>query len=248
MLLEYAMTAFAAFLGSLISGLGGFGGSFIIVIVMTPVVGAKAVIPLIAVYAICANLSRVFICRQTVAWKEAVQFTLASLPGIYLGARFLKEIPDAAFLGFMGAVLILILPTRRYMKRRSFEPGIRTIVFLGLAFGFMSGTAAGSGMLVIAFFNSIGLSGPLLLGTDAVIGLANALTRSGTFYGMGLLTYDLILLGLFMGAITLPGTWVASRLVRRMGARVHDKLIEALIAVSGLIFIAQAVSEVVGEG
>lgn len=236
------MIAFAAFAGSLVSGLGGFGGSFIIVIVMTPVVGAKAVIPLIAVYAICANVSRVFIYRETIAWRPAIQFTLASLPGIFLGARFLKEIPEAAFLGFMGAVLILILPARRYLKRRAFEPGLKTVLGLGLIFGFMSGTAAGSGMLVIAFFNSIGLSGPLLLGTDAVIGLVNALTRSSTFYAMGLLDQRLILLGLFMGLITFPGSWVASLLVRWMGARVHDRLIEALIAVSGCIFIARAMT------
>ena len=242
MIFEYAMTALAAFLGSLISGLGGFGGSFIIVIVMTPVVGAKAVIPLIAVYAICANLSRVFIYRRTVAWKAAIQFTLSSLPGIFLGARFLKEIPETAFLGFMGTVLILVLPARRYLRKKAFEPGLKTILGLGFLFGFMSGTAAGSGMLVIAFFNSIGLSGPLLLGTDAVIGLVNAVTRSGTFYGMGLLDDDLILLGLFMGVVTFPGTWVASRLVNWMGTRVHDHLIEALIAVSGLIFLVKAVT------
>ncbi len=242
MVFEIIMIAVAAFAGALVSGLGGFGGSFIIVIVMTPVVGAKAVIPLIGVYAICANLSRVAIYYRTVAWKPAIQFTLASLPGIYLGARFLKAIPEVAFLAFMGAVLILILPARRYLKAKSFEPGLNTIVGLGLLFGFMSGTAAGSGMLVIAFFNSIGLSGPLLLGTDAVIGLVNATTRSGTFYSMGLLDRDLILLGLFMGLITFPGTWVASRLVKLMGNRIHDRLIEVFIAGSGLIFILKALT------
>ncbi|MEM8947909.1 MAG: TSUP family transporter [Pseudomonadota bacterium] len=159
MLFDYAMIALAAFAGSLVSGLGGFGGGFIIVIVLTPVVGAKAVVPLIAVYAICGNISRAFIYRKTVAWMPAVHFTLASLPGIYLGARFLKEIPESVFLGFMGSILILILPARHYIKKTSFEPGLKTITGLGLLFGFMSGAAAGSGMLVIAFLNSIGLSG-----------------------------------------------------------------------------------------
>ncbi|MXY33990.1 MAG: sulfite exporter TauE/SafE family protein [Boseongicola sp. SB0664_bin_43] len=242
MFTEFVMIALAAFVGSLVSGLGGFGGSFVVIIVLTPVLGAKATIPLIAVYAICANLSRAFIYRRTVAWKPAIQFTLASLPGTYAGARFLKEIPETAFLGFLGAVLILVLPARRHLKKTSFEPGLKSFLVLGLLFGFMSGTAAGSGMLVIAFFNSIGLSGPLLLGTDAVIGLANALTRSGTFYGMGLLDQRLGLLGLFMGAMTIPGTRIASRLVHRMGNRTHDKLIEALIAVSGLVFIARALT------
>lgn len=241
MFLDYAMIAVASFLGALVSGLGGFGGSFIIVIVLTPVVGAKAVIPLIAVYAICANLSRVWVYRRTIAWKPVIQFTLASVPGIYAGATFLKGVPDQAFLAFMGAVLILVLPARRYLKRHAFEPGVKTILGLGLMFGFMSGAAAGSGMLVIAFFNSIGLNGPLLLGTDAAIGLANALMRSGTFYSLGLLRQDLVLLGLFMGVMTLPGTYFASRMVQRMGARLHNQMIECLIAVAGMVFVTKAV-------
>jgi uncharacterized membrane protein YfcA len=242
MLFEYTMIAIAAFAASLVSGLGGFGGSFILVIALTPVVGAKSVIPLIAVYAICANISRVYIYRQSIAWMPAIQFTLASLPGIFLGARFLKDVPETVFLGFMGGVLILILPIRRYLQKTVFEPGLRTYLGLGFSFGFMSGAAAGSGMLVIAFFNSIGLSGPFLLGTDAVIGLINAATRSATFYSFGLLDSRLIFLGLFMGGITFPGSWIASKLVHRMGTRIHNHLIEALIAGSGTVFLIRALT------
>ncbi|MCY4260687.1 MAG: sulfite exporter TauE/SafE family protein [Rhodobacteraceae bacterium] len=238
---EAVVVALAAFAGSLVSGLGGFGGSFIIVIVLTPFVGAKSVIPLIAVYAICANISRVAVYRRSIVWKPAVQFTMASLPGVVLGTRFLKEIPDVIFLGFMGATLILILPTRRYLKSRTFRPGLKTLAGLGLFFGFISGTAAGSGMFVIAFFNCIGLSGPRLLGTDAVIGLVNAITRSGAFLGLGLLDTHLVLLGMFMGIMTVPGTWVASQLVARMGTRIHDRLIEILIAAAGFFFISHAI-------
>lgn len=239
MFVEYAMIALAAFLGSLVSGMGGFGGSFIIV--LTPVVGAKPVIPLIAVYAICANFSRVLVYYHTIAWKPALQFTLSSLPGVFLGARFLKTIPEPIFLGFMGCTLILVLPVRRYLKRVAFKPGAKTLLTLGLTFGFMSGTAAVSGMLVIAFFNSIGLSGPFLLGTDALIGLVSSVTRSGAFYSLGLLDRDLILLGAFMGLVTFPGTWLASRFVERVSTRVHNHLIEVLICVAGVVFITKAV-------
>ena len=44
----------------------------------------------------------------------------------------------------MGAALILAAPARRYLKKRSFEPGLKTMISLGLLFGFISGTAAGS--------------------------------------------------------------------------------------------------------
>ena len=84
---QIVLVAFAAFGAALVSGLGGFGGAFILVIALTPVVGAKTVIPLIAVYAICNNLSRVYIYRKSIAWKLGIQFTLASLPGFIWAPR-----------------------------------------------------------------------------------------------------------------------------------------------------------------
>ena len=134
---------------------------------------------------------------------------MASFPGILAGARFLKEMPEPVFLGFMDAILNLVLPKTRYLKRMACEPGLETILILDVLFGFISGSAAGYGMPVLAFYNIIGLSGPLLLRTDAVIGLTNALIRSGTVKSFGLLTRDLVLLGIFMGLITIPGTWLA---------------------------------------
>lgn len=148
----------------------------------------------------------------------------------------------------MGAILILVLPTRRYLKRTTIEPGIKTPLMLVLLFGFMKGTAAGSGMSVIAFFNSTDLSGPLLLGTDAIIGLFNELIRFGAFYTLGLLDRDLILFGLFMTQFTFPRTCLASRIVDRMGNRLHNDLLAALIAIAGILFVARGVTGVPKRG
>ena len=40
----------------------------------------------------------------------------------------------------------------------------------------------------------------------------------------------MILSGLLIGALTVPGNWVASKIVKRMGDNIHAKLIEVLIA------------------
>ena len=99
---QIVLIAVAAFFAALISGLGGFGGGFIVVIALTPVVGARAVIPLIAVYAIFNNLSRMYIYRKPIAWKLAIQFPLASLPGVYVGAKILAWIPERTLLGVLA--------------------------------------------------------------------------------------------------------------------------------------------------
>jgi len=231
----------AAFASAVVSGLGGFGGAFIIIIALTPIVGPKAVIPLIAVFAVCNNLSRIVIYRKTIEWRLAVHFTLASLPGVYAGARILAWIPERALFGLLGCALLAAIPLRRYLRRRRFRPGPVTITAMGLIFGLVSGTAAGSGMFVIAGLSSVGLQGALLLGTDAAIGIVNAVSRVAAYASLGLLNRELLIGGFLMGVMTLPGAWVASRIVAAMGDRLHSWFIEILIAGGGLWLLYQAV-------
>ena len=230
---DYLLLALAAFASSLVSGLGGFGGAFILVIVLTPIVGAKSVVPLISIFAVFNNFSRFYIYRETIRWRLAIQFTLASLPGVYVGANFLAVIPERAFLIFLGSILLSAIPVRRYLKKKSFRPGAKTIVGLGLGFGLVSGAAAGAGMLVVASLSAVGLQGPLLLGTDAVIGIVNAVSRAGLYWHLELLNLELALIGALLGAFTLPGSWASSLIVNRMGLSLHTALIECLILGGG---------------
>jgi len=64
--------------------------------------------------------------------------------------------------------------------------------------------------------------------------------RASVYSALGLLTPQMILSGLMMGALTVPGNWVASKIVSRMGDNIHAKLIEALIAIGGIWFLGKA--------
>ena len=240
MSLELLIVPVAAFVAAVVSGLGGFGGAFILVIVLTPIVGVKAVIPLLSVFATCNNLSRVFIYRKSIVWKTAAQFTGASIPGVYFGAKILDWLPERALLSLLGLTLLGAIPLGRYLKNREFKSGVKTIVAFGAVFGLVSGAAAGTGMFVIAGLNSAGLRGAVLLGTDAIIGFVNGTMRAGVYSALGLLTPQMILSGLLMGALTVPGNWVASKIVKRMGDNLHAKLIEVLIALGGVWFLGKA--------
>jgi len=230
----------AAFIASIVSGLGGFGGGFIVIIFLSPVVGPKGVIPLIAVFAVCGNLSRIIVYRKSINWPVVVQFTLSSLPGVAIGANIYHLINEAALGALLGVALVLAIPTRRYLKKRNFQFGLRTIVIFGFVFGIVSGTAAGSGMFIVAALSSMGLSGPLLLGTDAAIGFVNAIARTSAYWSLDALTPDLVLAGLLMGIVTLPGTWIASRLVHQMGTQLHDRYIELLVTAGGIFLLYQS--------
>ena len=113
MSLELLIVPVAAFVAAVVSGLGGFGGALILVIVLTPIVGVKAVIPLLSVFATCNNLSRVFIYRKSIVWKTAAQFTVASIPGVYFGAKILDWLPERALLSLLALTLLGAIPLGR---------------------------------------------------------------------------------------------------------------------------------------
>ncbi len=240
MTVEYLLVPLVAFVAAIISGLGGFGGGFIVIIALAPVVGAKSVVPLISVYATCANISRIVVYRKTIDFRIATTFILSSTPTVYLGATFLAAVPERVFMIFMGTILIITVPMRRYLSKRAFRPGLKTVIGFGLVFGFVSGAAAGSGLLAVAAQINMGLQGTMLLGTDAVIGMVNALSRVGSYWALGLLDRDLAVLGVLMGLCSFPGTWVASIIVSRMGVRLHTYLMEILIVSGGVWFLYQA--------
>lgn len=239
---DLALIVGAAFASAFVSGVAGFGGSFLLAIVLTPIVGPKAVVPLIAVYALCANIGRLYFYRRAIRWRLVAQFILASLPGLAVGAAFLKWVPETVLLAIFGLVLLAAIPLRRLLKRLDFKPTWQTIAVIGFVFGAISGTAVGSGMFVIAALNTFGLHGVYLMGTDAAIGIINALSRVVTFWVLGLLDLPMIVAGLLMGLVTLPASWLASLLVARLGQSRHSLVIEVVILLAGLGFVASALS------
>lgn len=237
---DYALIALATFFASLVSGLGGFGGGFIIAVVMTPIVGAKSLVPLMSVFALFSNFSRVLAYRHTIAWSNTAVFLVASTPGVFLGTHFFSWAPERLLLALLGVVLIGCVPLRWILKRRRLNLSGYAVVAVAVLFGFMSGTAVGSGTLAIAALMGTGLQGGNLLGTDATIGLVNSITRVISFRRLGLLSDDIVLAGTLMGIMTLPGTFIAKTIVDRIGLERHTRLIELVVVSGGVIFIGRA--------
>ncbi len=73
----------------------------------------------------------------------------------------------------------------------------------------------------------------------AAIGIVNAVSRVVAYSSLGLLTQEHFISGLLMGLMTMPGAWVASRIVVALGDNLHSKLIELLIAGGGIWLLIQ---------
>ena len=239
-LMDYVFLAGVAFLSSLISGLGGVGGAFILAAVVAPIIGVKAVLPLITVFSLFTNISRIGFYFRTIDSRKAAIGFVAAAPGVMIGTTIYQALNHTAVAMVLGVDVVVAVPLRRWLKGRNYTVGDRGLAVGSFAFGCLGGTTLGSGMIIVSLLLASGLMGPALLGTDAVIGMLTGLVRMAMFGAYELLPLDLLVAGLLTGLVTVPGTWVASCIVKRTDVRIHTIGMEIVIVVGGLSFLWRA--------
>jgi len=223
-----------SFGSAIIGGMGGFGTGIILTATLTPILGIKAVVPLLALAGIIINLGRFWFYRRDFdarAVRLVLPPALLCLVGGTLVYRHLDPAPLAIVIGL---VVLAAIPARRWVQARHLHLGARGLTVGGGLFGFLNGIASGMGVVLISLLLGAGLSGTAVLATDALVTIAIDVTRSLIFGKLDLLDMSGVILGGVIGLASLPGSWVASLLVKRMGHKMHIAIIEALIAIGGV--------------
>lgn len=225
------------FVAAAVSGMSGFGAGLIIALFITPIIGAKAVVPAISVVMLINNASRIWFFRSALDWRMIRLIGAPAVVAAALGSIVYVQLDSRGAQLLLGSVLVLSIPLRRYLAGREWVPGTGVLLGFGGVFGFLSSLMVGAGALVVPFLLGGGLAGAALLATDAAIAVAVNLVKIVMFGKLDALTGELFLLSLVMGMCTIPGTWLASWIVRRTQLRLHTALIEVLVVCGGLAIV-----------
>jgi uncharacterized membrane protein YfcA len=100
-------------------------------------------------------------------------------------------------------------------------------------FGFASGVATGTGVILVSLLLGTGMSGTAVLATDALVSIVLDLCKAALFHRFDLLDAQAFFTGIVIGVASIPGSAIAAWLVTRLGARLHVLFIESLILVGG---------------
>lgn len=235
--LTVLMAVGVCFAAAALGGMSGVGSGLIITLFITPIIGPKAVVPVISVLMLINNASRAWFYREYMQPKRIALIAGTAVPASALGALLYVRMESELIQGLLGAILIASVPLRRWMTGRKVEPGKTTVVAVSGAFGFLSSIIVGAGMLVIPILMGFGLTGPALLATDAAIAVIVNVAKVILFGSLDALTPSLFIVAFVMGLCTVPGTWVAAWIVKRTDIRIHTLAVEALIVIGGASFI-----------
>jgi uncharacterized membrane protein YfcA len=238
-LLQYALVALTAFAAATIGGITGYGGGLLLPLVLVPIVGAQAVVPIIGISALFTNSSRVLAFRSDVDRRLALLIILCALPTCILGAYGFTLLtgPGAALL--IGTMLVLLVPARRiltHLKIRLRRPGV---ALASGGYGVLVGGTTGAGIVLLSILMMAGLSGRAVIATDALVSIALGLVKTASFHAFGALSLESWIMALVIGVAGTPGAFLAKRLTDNLSVRVHNAILEAAIMVGGLILIMQ---------
>jgi uncharacterized protein len=223
-----------------LSGIVGTGSSIMLMPVLVYQYGPKQAVPIMAVAAVLANVSRILAWWREVDWRACAAYSIPGIPAAALGARTLLALPSRAVDISIGLFLIAMVPVRHWLARHHLELSLWHLAIGGAVIGYMTGIVVSTGPLSVPLFLFYGLTKGAFLATEAASSLGLYFSKSVTFERFGALTPDIALQGLIAGSSLMFGAFIARRFVLRLEPNVFRLVMDGIMLVAGISMLWNA--------
>src|ERR1700675_5110072 len=236
-LLQLLLVAVVALFASVVGGLAGYGTGALMPLVLVPLVGAEPVVPIIAISSIFTNLSRFAAYLRYADRRRALIVVLAAALTTALGAYGYTRLTNAGASLVIGTMLIASVPLRRLARRRNVRIGDTGLGVGAVGYGALVGGTSGSGVILLSLLMAAGLEGAAVIATDAVISMATGVIKISVFGLAGAVTAQVLAFAVLIGAIALPGAFLARAFVERMPVHVHAAILDVAVIAGGTVMM-----------
>ena len=243
--LQLLLVAGVALLAAVIGGLAGYGTGALMPLVLVPLIGAEPVVPIIAISAIFTNLSRSVAFFHYADRRRAAIVMAAAAFTTALGAYGYTRLTNAGAALVIGTMLILSVPLRRLLRRRAVRIGDTTLAAGAIGYGVVVGGTSGAGVILLSLLMAAGLDGAAVIATDAVISVATSLIKISVFGLAGVVTAQVVAFALLIGAISLPGAFLARAFVERMPVHIHTAILDVAVITGGVVMMTAALRQLI---
>ena len=239
-LMDYVVILATGLVAGTIGGIIGFGSSIMLMPVLMIVFGPLQAVPIMAIAAILANLSRVIVWWRDVNWRACAAYCASAVPFAALGSATLLVLPPRVVEAALGVFFLAMIPVGRWMAARQLRVGLGQLALIGVPAGYLTGVVVSTGPLTAPIFLATGMVKGAFLSTEAAASLAVYLAKAVVFRSFGALPWDIALKGLIVGSTLMAGTFIAKRFVLKMDAARFRLLMDGLMLLSGLSLLFAA--------
>jgi len=231
--LNFLFVLAVGLLAGTISGIIGTGSSIMLMPVLVYAYGPKQAVPIMAVAALLANLSRIIAWWREVDWRACAAYSVTGIPAAALGARTLLALPSRAVDISIGVFLIAMVPLRHWLARHEVKLSLWHLALGGAVIGYLTGVVVSTGPLSVPLFLFYGLAKGAFLATEAASSLGLYVSKSVTFERFGALTPDIALKGVIAGSSLMFGAFIARRFVLRLEPEAFRLVMDGIMIAAG---------------
>lgn len=230
----YLLVLCVGLVAGVLSGVIGTGSSMMLMPVLVMLFGPQQAVPIMAIAAIMGNLGKILAWWREIDWRACAAYCSTAVPGAALGVRTLLALPPHAVELALGVFFLAMVPTRRWLARRSVQFSLFHLALIGAVVGFLTGIVVSTGPITVPVFMSYGLVKGAFLATEAAGSLAVYGTKVAVFKHFGALPLNVVFDGLITGSALMTGSFAARSIVVRMSPRAFKLVVDGLMLSSGL--------------
>jgi len=141
----------------------------------------------------------------------------------------------------IGTMLISSVPLRRLLRRRDIRIKDTGLGVGAVGYGVLVGGTSGSGVILLSLLMASGLEGAAVIATDAVISVTTSIIKISVFGLSGVISAQVLAFALLIGAIAIPGAFLAKTFVERMPVHIHTAILDVVVIAGGVVMISAAV-------
>ena len=225
---EIIVIATASLITAMIHGATGLAGGVLMVAILSHIIGVKQAVPVMACALLIGHFGRMVLYWRDTDERVARRILLFGCPSVVLGAYVFKLV-DATLVSLLFVVLLATaLPIRHWASRRKLRTGPGLLSVASVIWGALAGNVVGQGFFLAPFLLGTGMSRLSFVGTLATVTFVISLLRILVFSLSDVLNSSLLLLGLLIGLISLPGSWLGRQALQQLSNSAHEKIIDVM--------------------
>jgi len=209
-------------------GLTGFGLAVICTPLLALWVPMKTTVPVAAIWGGAVTVPIIWALRRHILWKPVLVLTLSAAPGVWLGARLLKTVPDAWITGTLGVILLSVAVFQLSNGRvPAALRGRLTGIFCGFLAGALGASTSAPGPAVIAYTSLQDWDVRVTKAVMNVFFLLQSLIVVSVFGATGLLTSEVKAVSIWASPFVAGG--LAAGMLLSHGLRNRMELLRRII-------------------
>lgn len=240
--MEIALVLAVGLVAGTISGIVGFGSSIMLMPPLVLAFGPRTAVPIMAVAALLANLSRILVWWREVDWRAVAVYSATGVPAAALGARTLLTLPPRLVEGVLALFFLVMIPARRWLLAHQLRLALWHLAVVGAVIGFLTGIVVSTGPINTPFFLAYGLVKGAFIATEAAGSLAVYITKALVFHEFGALPPTVLLQGVLVGSTLMAGSWFSKRFVLELDAGRFRLLMDGMLVVAAATMLWAALA------